>query len=345
MNGRTLRSMNGWRAVSVLLVLTSHAADSKRWIDGELGVRFFFMISGLLITWLMLQEEAERSEVSLSRFYARRCLRILPLYFTYLGIALALQVSGLVAQSNGSWRGLLTFTRNFFSTGSSGDWLTVHFWSLSVEEQFYLVWPLAFCLMANRGRIIFLFAAICFSVGFRSFQSSVPPTFEQRFPFLFQKFSTFNYLDCLGWGCIGAFVLVQWRSQIESACKKRPDIIFSFCFAAVLLPYIVGFGKGIQAVGFVGLLLHSVVHPEWGLYRALNNKWMDKIGVISYSIYIWQEPICFAWPRALAAVWFLKIPIALGIGYASYEFLEKPFLGLRARLRKAQSQATSVLAV
>lgn len=308
-----------------------------------LGVRFFFIISGFLITWLMLQEEAEYSEMSLGRFYARRCLRIWPLYFIYLGVALAVQLSGVVIQSSSSWRGLLTFTRNFFSTGNSGDWLTVHFWSLSVEEQFYLVWPLVFCLLANRGRVMFLAAAICVSAGFRFFQFAVTPMMEHRFPFLFQQYSTFNFLDCLGWGCAGAFALVRWRPKIESACKKRPDIIFSICFAAVLLPYFAQFGNGVQAIGFVGLLIHSVVHPEWALYRTLNTKWVDKIGVISYSTYIWQEPICFGWPQALAIVWFLKVPIALAIGYASYEFLEKPFLGLRASLRRRAPQAGSTL--
>ncbi len=153
-----LPSLDGWRAVSILLVLGFHSSfiqgfpvwlhPAFGWIfDGNLGVRFFFVISGFLITWLLLQEMNRAGSISLKDFYIRRCLRILPVYFTFLGVLALLQFFGAAKQSSASWIGALTFTRNLFGN----DAISGHLWSLSVEEQFYLLWPGIF-LLASGGK-------------------------------------------------------------------------------------------------------------------------------------------------------------------------------------------------
>jgi peptidoglycan/LPS O-acetylase OafA/YrhL len=340
---RRFPSLNGWRAISILLVLGNHTPVIPgfppehryfftTWIDGNLGVRFFFSISGFLITWLMLAEEAEYKRVSLKNFYIRRSLRIWPVYFAYVAVSLVLQVTGRCSQSADAWRGVLTFTRNFHdeTAGAPGDFVTAHLWSLSIEEQFYLFWPFIFCFIGARQRIGVLLAAILFSIGFRTVE--LFGLYDRHHAhYLFQTYSTFNYLDCLAWGCLGAFALAAARAKLTAFAEKHSAAIFPVCFSMVFIPWLVRLGAGIQTVGFVGLLLHSVLCPEWMFYRVLNYKWMDRIGVWSYSIYIWQEFVWWLWPPFLEKVWFLWIPATCGLAWLSYEFLEKPFFALRSK--------------
>jgi peptidoglycan/LPS O-acetylase OafA/YrhL len=268
MKVQQLPSLNGWRAVSILLVLGSHTSMMQGvplkfshllgiLFEGNLGVRFFFTISGFLITWLMLKEEAEFGHVSLKNFYIRRTLRIWPVYFSYVALLGVLQVFGVLVQDQFVWRGLLTFTRNFYDKMSESyvDGVSGHCWSLSIEEQFYFFWPLIFLVLKMRGRIWFLIATILFSIGFKTID--VLGFHDRQAHILFQEYSTFNYLDCLSWGCLGGIWLTVWKSKLEELFKKYSLIIFPVFFSLILIPYLIGWGRGIQALGFVGLLLHQ----------------------------------------------------------------------------------------
>ena len=106
------------------------------WLDGP-GVLCFFVISGFLITWLLLVENDHRGRISLKHFYIRRALRILPVYYTFLLTVAVLQYFTPYSQNYMEWIGNLTFTQNFIESPHT----TGHLWSLSVEEQFYLLWP------------------------------------------------------------------------------------------------------------------------------------------------------------------------------------------------------------
>src|SRR5580692_2987014 len=136
-----LQSIDGWRAVSIILVLGGHlhfsnafpAADERvvGWFfDGNWGVRFFFVISGFLITHLLLQEHAKNGFISLRHFYLRRAYRILPVCIAYL---IVLGVFTQYSQSASMWLANFTFTTNFVETHHPSP--TTHLWSLGVEEQ------------------------------------------------------------------------------------------------------------------------------------------------------------------------------------------------------------------
>ncbi|HWY23726.1 MAG TPA: acyltransferase, partial [Nevskia sp.] len=143
-----IEALDGLRAASILIVLLGHAARGREapgWLSpfrdlGILGVYLFFTISGFIITLLMLRERQRRGSISLSAFWQRRAWRILPPFAAACaGIALAAAL-GLMHWHWQSFLGALSFTKN--TTLFQGDWFFGHFWSLSMEEQFYWMWPL-----------------------------------------------------------------------------------------------------------------------------------------------------------------------------------------------------------
>ena len=153
-------SIGGLRAISIILVLMSHLnikhsifSNFSNFIlirtftdflyDGNFGVNVFFVVSGFLITSILLQEEIWTKKVSLKNFYLRRILRIFPAYYFLLFVYFFLSQSNLIRISNNSWLTSLTFTKYL---NWNSDWFTSHLWSLSVEEHFYLLFPLLFIL-------------------------------------------------------------------------------------------------------------------------------------------------------------------------------------------------------
>ena len=132
-------SLDGWRALSIAIVMLSHfefatgfpselAHSWGRLFQGDLGVRIFFVISGFLITYLLLLEAERDGRPSLTQFYARRVLRIFPVYYLFVGVLAVLTAAGLYSDNWSTWLATLTFTRDIVGRGSSA---TTHFWSLA----------------------------------------------------------------------------------------------------------------------------------------------------------------------------------------------------------------------
>src|ERR1700680_1591869 len=147
--------LDGIRALSILLVLFAHLADGvSPWSQyGGFGVESFFVLSGFLITWLLCLEEDKRGVISLPSFYARRALRILPPAFLYIAAASILGLFGLANVARNEPLYCIFFIRNLMANG--GQHLG-HFWSLAIEEQFYLLWPLGFLLLrSDKRRLVF----------------------------------------------------------------------------------------------------------------------------------------------------------------------------------------------
>ncbi|MGN6131243.1 MAG: acyltransferase family protein, partial [Nocardioidaceae bacterium] len=163
---RSFDSLQQWRTISVLLVLAYHMQDPL-WgaLRGYIGVAIFFVISGFLITTLLLREEADRGVASLRGFYIRRAFRILPLYYLALLLfAVPILVAGLGGQVADFKRALpfyLTYQNDLTGSAPFG-----HSWSLAIEEKFYLLWPAAILLLplVRRQRLtacLVLLAASC----------------------------------------------------------------------------------------------------------------------------------------------------------------------------------------
>jgi peptidoglycan/LPS O-acetylase OafA/YrhL len=350
--------------VSILLVLGGHSVSTAGfpenwttifvWIfNGDLGVRTFFIISGFLITWLMLREAEKNGCVNLGHFYARRALRILPVYFAFLGVIGLLQWFTPFRQSGGQWVANLTFTTGLLSWGGAGAWTTGHLWSLAVEEQFYIFWPVGFVLLvlARRSRLALLLLAVPLVLApvFRvvGYSSLVPAAISSVFsPYAF----TTNF-DALAIGCAGAIALFRRPDLVTRFVGSSPRVTAMLGLLLLLVPYILsgllllGFltvplGKTLQSLGLIILIGQSILLPGWGFYSVLNATLVAWVGTLSYSLYIWQQLFCsqpawFGWSE----VWWMSFPGWLAatfiVAAASYYLLESPLMRLRAKLRSA----------
>ena len=152
-------SLDGLRAISIALVLFAHTSGTAFFPSfvflrrhlGNFGVRVFFVISGYLITTLLLKELDKTGRISLKLFYIRRVFRIFPAAYFYLAVAAVLLAFGLVELE---WNDIVfgfTYTTNYDPVR---PWHTIHLWSLSVEEQFYLIWPATLAFLGRRRAMV-----------------------------------------------------------------------------------------------------------------------------------------------------------------------------------------------
>src|SRR6267142_349144 len=220
-----LPSLDGWRAISILLVLISHSTITAGFpiapnnsiftlceVIGGWGVRFFFVISGFLITHLLLQEHAKNGSISLKNFYLRRAYRILPVCISYL---IVLGFFTHYSQSASLWLANFTFTTNFVDMPHPCP--TAHLWSLGVEEQFYLLWPCLLVFILHRSKDIstlskILILSLIIAPTMRVLYDKGIYPHELRF--LFFDSSFFSQFDSLAYGCLAAFSLKQLRNPL-----------------------------------------------------------------------------------------------------------------------------------
>ncbi len=180
------RQLDGLRAVAVTMVLYAHffAADGSHW--GHLGVRLFFVLSGFLITRLLLDaRRADRYKPStaLKSFYARRALRIFPPYFAMLGFIWIVNLEG--ARSNVPWHALYLSNFWYALRGEWDPWILCHTWSLSIEEQFYIIWPLVILLAPRHLIERICITVIACSLAYRFFWpvTGTPSLMRDLLPF------------------------------------------------------------------------------------------------------------------------------------------------------------------
>lgn len=185
-----IASLDGWRALAVLLVIGAHSARLLRETNTALGARaasffqhagfgvdIFFALSGFLICTLLLREK-EQGAIDLWAFYRRRVFRIVPPILVYLTVLLAISAAGGFALSTTEVAAVVLFLRNYVT----GNWYTGHFWSLAVEEHFYIVVPLviAFCSRERALRIALAAAITCAVVRFFEWKLQLPGEIDFR---------------------------------------------------------------------------------------------------------------------------------------------------------------------
>jgi peptidoglycan/LPS O-acetylase OafA/YrhL len=312
--------------------------------SGDLGVNFFFTLSGFLISFLLLKEQENRSKIHLVSFYMRRILRIWPLYFLsiILGfIILPLLFPAVYSSSNSiciGWYALFLGNVDVMLHGYPPPVLGV-LWSISIEEQFYLLWPLGIALLPKK-----LFPWICFTGILVSFAYNMHSTDIHR------KFHTLMAVQYLSMGGLFAYIKHKSLLPIFEKITNTKWVMVGLFFILFLYTYkwiFLNIGVPYYAYRpYVSIFL-SVFFASWilRLTKVSTNisSFFSFLGKISYSLYIWhmfvvvcvqQIPIRFL-SGELISDFFLKTILTLGISIAvssvSYFLIEKPILSLKAR--------------
>ena len=299
---------------------------------GTLGVRVFFVISGFLITTLLADEWQRTHDISLGRFYLRRTMRIFPPFYAYVAAVAVLELLRVLATNPGDYLYAVTYTMNFH--GKNPGWFLGHSWSLSIEEQFYLLWP-AVLVMAGKRRAVWVLVAVLVVVPVLRVGSVLGalPWIENRG----QSFAT-----VADWLAAGA-LLALWRSRLHGSARYAKLVanpLTPWALVAVIFAGWTAFdhwrvveATATFAVVATALLLDAVVtHPEHGLARAMNTGTLMFIGRISYSLYLWQELFCNRNTTAWPARFPVNVVLSVACATASFYLIEKPALRLRDRM-------------
>lgn len=335
MNQGRIPTLDGLRAFAIGLVLLSHAIDRNRFLSlaeiGHVGVSIFFALSGYLITTRLLEEYRSTGRISLRNFYIRRAFRILPPALLYLTALWLLTLTGWVICTDASIRSALFLYTNYIDVGIQG-WRAGHFWSLSVEEHFYLFWP---CLWVGLGILRgwrtagILAVAICI---WRAIDHHFPLFSLQGY-----EYRTDLIADMLLWGCCLAFVRLRLSVAVSTVAALGAFTLLVLLTLGVHVP---GLPRNINySIPILhacpALLLAAVVScPTAPIGRLLELAPMRYLGNLSYSLYIWQQ-LFLGGPGPKLPVW-LGLAAAFACAYLSYRFVEKPCIRLGSRIVKGE---------
>jgi peptidoglycan/LPS O-acetylase OafA/YrhL len=358
-SSRHVASLDGLRALAILAVMAVHAGVPGASV-GWLGVDLFFVLSGFLITSLLAGEFARSGRISLARFWGRRFLRLMPAYWVYaaaLTAAITLFHWGRV-QPHGGWTvgsyiaSLWLYFVNYVPQGGIWEhqWLSLHLWSLAVEEQFYFVWPII-CLLALRlGRPSWVAWGLVALVMIRRMSIAGDDP----------------HLDTRGLGItVGCALALSLRESGATSWRRGLGMAPSRILIVVATATVIVVATYCQTHGFGEPVVHRAILPVivplfallvamlWygpndRISRALSWKPLVFIGTISYGMYLYHMFSHFLtwhvltsgledWPRwpKFGLRLLIYFATTLGISAFSYQFLEQPFLRLKARLAES----------
>jgi peptidoglycan/LPS O-acetylase OafA/YrhL len=335
-----LPTLDGWRAIAIVMVMASHALDSDWAKHGPEGVRIFFGISGYLICSRLLAERRKAGRISLGSFYIRRSFRILPPYLSYLAVLGVLSALGLVSVLPEEWTSCLLFFRNYQPIPQGHGWYTGHFWSLAVEEHFYLLWP---CILILLGPARARWGSVILALGVAGWRA-----LDARFQWGASILPGHHFyertdicLDGLIWGCWMALAMEvpAWRQRISSAMSGVGWWVGAATFCALLVVRL-PFREFWIAVLVPFLLVGTVTNSSGVVGRFLETEPMRWLGRLSYSLYLWQQLFLLdgAEYRAMGMGGFQRLPYsvlwALVAASASYYLIERPMIRMGHSLSK-----------
>jgi peptidoglycan/LPS O-acetylase OafA/YrhL len=350
-------ALDGLRAIAIAAVVCFHAFGFPA--AGYLGVDLFFVLSGFLITTLLMEEHRDRGRVSLRAFYRRRALRLLPGLFVFLAVFLAVSTLSAVLRNDfqsldraflGAAAGV-GYASNVLLAQHGVDALPVgisHLWSLAAEEQFYVVWP-AFLFFVLRGRHR---AAIALTLG-----ATALVAIRQ-----FQLLSAHASGDRLDFGpdtrsgsiVIGSLLALVFTSRARRRLRVSTRWVEPLAVILFVGFIFLSFGRNqyagpltVYAVCCAVLIVRATTDGS-PLRRLLRARPLVFLGRISYSLYLWHLPILvglgvdgdgrFAYGSPIRKL--VAIGLALVAATCSYYFVELPFL--RRKRGRAAAQPTSV---
>jgi peptidoglycan/LPS O-acetylase OafA/YrhL len=356
--------LDGIRGIAILAVLFFHATMTlgHHWPPvvamlrvtqaGWLGVEIFFALSGFLITSILVRRRSQRVGAYLAEFYRRRALRILPLYFFVLALLLALPVV-VTALRGPEYDRFLSMQGWFWLHGANiarayhadspqvlefGWFELTHFWSLAVEEHYYLVWPIVVFFLPRRALAIVCLLVLALAIGLRSGHVAWAPVIA----------ATPSAFGGLAIGSLAA---------IAPALFGRPSLYAALAtFASVaalgLVDHDTGWAASAVAAWITAALCVEVTNrPSATISQALSARWLTFFGTYSYGLYVYHVILgpsyrkldlsAFPGGYSVGAVVYVGIFIALPtvVAVASYRWIESPFLRMKDKTATDHSAA------
>ena len=363
-----LPGLDGLRAIAIIGVLLYHAGID--WVPGGfLGVDVFFVLSGFLITSLILEEYDRAGRIDFKRFYIRRARRLLPAVFVLLiavGIAVLLFYRDALSAFREDALATLLYLNNWWYVVVDQSYfesmgrppLLKHLWSLSVEEQFYLIWPAVALLLVRRGgrplvRRVAIFLAVASTawMAYLAIRGGYPIDADPSRAY----FGTDSHMMGL---VIGAALATVWRPGRLSANIPRGAQILVTAIGVAMIAVIAGFylfvgeftpwlyrGGFLVLAVFTAVLIAAATHPASPLGALLGIGVLRYLGRRSYGIYLWHWPIFMVTRPGIDVPWSepvafaARLAITLAVAEVSYRLVEMPIR--RGALGKAWHAARS----
>ncbi len=327
-------TLDGWRGIAILLVLVTHMQISLLghlyggylWLDlSQHGVALFFVLSGYLITSRLLSEE----KIELRLFYVRRFFRLMPVAWLYL---LTLAIAGLIAHGTfirqDAWSCLFFFRNYYPAHETAQNFRTSHFWSLSLEEQFYLAWPPILALCGKRRAIWIASAGAISCAVFRFFH-------WQSYDNIVVDLRTEVRCDALLVGCI--FALLMQSERFRGWFVRYGTLLF-WMLVPLFLWQMYRYQLLIplsESVTMAAMMVSTSVSPLSRASKVLEWKHLKFLGVISYSLYLWQQSVLYI---PLPKIGALLLPL---VGILSYGLVERPCTAYGHRIAERLSRTSA----
>lgn len=331
--------LDGMRALSIAFVVFGHLGGTAGFPIGEprvglpflasLGVRVFFVISGYLITRLLLMEQASRGSIHLPGFYFRRIFRILVPYYVFLAAMSLAAHLGWIQLAQGDLGYALAYASNYHPHGA---WALAHTWSLAVEEQFYLLWPALLVLLGVRRALWVAAAYLCVAPFGRLFVWYFQPEWHAGIGHTFGTVA-----DTVSAGCLlaGLSATLWTRSWYRALLGSRWFAVLPVAVLATVVfedrPRLAfTLGAVIVNVGVALCIDRCVRFPDSWATRILSVGALTAVGRVSYSIYLWQQPFLDRLSNGFTARFPENLIAVVLIATAAYFLIEKPSMSARA---------------
>ena len=318
--------LDGLRGIAILIVLGAHTgvpgfADG----GGGAGVTLFFVLSGYLITSLLLAEKAKTGRVDLRAFYIRRALRLFPALAATLVVVTFLAVAGLMPQAakeGVDYRvvvlGVICYVVNWVAVAGQSIGMLGHAWSLAVEEQFYILWPTLLLLGLRLGRTPLVLVLLLLAFLDTPYRLLL----DLNGGFMHVFVGTDSRGDALLLGCVLALLETRWHPVVGWAG------VLGVLAVAALWPGDPGLGAQLMFIPAAAIVSTLAVA---GCPVILAWRPLAFIGKISYGLYLWHGLVIW-W----ALPWPVAVPLSIAIACVSYFVLEQRFLRLKDRFGRAR---------
>lgn len=357
-----IKALDGLRGTAALIVVCSHFYGLFGVTNGNLGVDVFFVLSGFLITSLLLEEMKRTGTIGFRNFYIRRFLRLAPaliacvLFFGAVDLIFGVFPRDIILKSMAT---SLLYVSNWIRASDAWNLYEFgHTWSLSIEEQFYLIWPVALLFFVSKVRtpaqillsVLLIVAAL---EGYRQFLIATEA------PKMWISASFHTRAGAIFMGAIPAIIMHYWT--ITQKQKKALTVaayagVGMIVCAILMANDYMTWKQPLVILSTAAIVAHLAVNAGTVIHRFLSVDWLVYTGKLSYGLYLYHYPLWYLtihkfWSKALdtgekqAICLFMLMPVSYLMAWASFKYIETPALAFKERFRSSGSHIEEAIRV